>query len=157
MSFRKPTHIYDAVALTVIGLMVLASLTGCGGGKTSAKQKAIESAWAGLEPYTNSHERSNWEAVGVNRVTGEEVVEKFSGAPMPCLTSRPPANAPITPGRKYWLVQFEPKPATPLPTQPGDSPTAPARVPEPFSFKALILVDASSGKVVARQIFCVIP
>jgi len=57
----------------------------------------------------------------------------------------------------YKPVQFQPLPATPLSPE-GEmmSATAPPRIPEPFLYRADLLLEAESGKVVARRLYCVI-
>jgi len=125
-----------------------------------SEQQVIDIVWQTLEPNTSSHNQAAWEVVGVQAVTGREVPDLFKGESVPgrCAPGpTPPANAKITADGSYWYVQMRPRSATPRP-QPTErySPTAPPIVPEPFVYRAHFLVDASTGQVVARALYCVI-
>jgi hypothetical protein len=125
-----------------------------------SEQQVVEFVWQALEPNTSSHNLSAWEIVGVQAVTGREVQDLFAGEPVPggCAPGpTPPNNARIALDGSYWYVQMQPRSATPRP-QPTEqfSPTAPPAVPEPFVYQAHFLVDASTGQIVARKLYCVI-
>jgi hypothetical protein len=125
-----------------------------------SEQQVVDIVWQALEPNTSSHNQSAWEVVSVQTVTGEEVQELFVGKPIPggCAPGpMPPDNASITLDGSYWYVQMQPRSASPQP-QPTEqfSPTAPPAVPEPFVYQAHFLVDASTGQIAARKLYCVI-
>jgi hypothetical protein len=113
--------------------------------------------WQALEPNTSSHNRAAWEIVEARIVTGETIQDQFEGGTGCAPGPQPPDNATIGSDVSYWYVQFKPRPATPLP-EPTEqySPTAPPRKPEPFVYQADFLVDAATGEIVARKIYCVI-
>jgi hypothetical protein len=124
------------------------------------EQQVIGIAWQALEPNTSSHNQNAWESVVVGSFIGRDIQDKFEGEPIPghCAPGpTPPDNAKITPDAAYWYVQMQPRPATPgpLPTN-LQSPTAPPNVPEPFVYKADFLIDAGTGQIVARKLYCVI-
>jgi hypothetical protein len=122
------------------------------------RESALDAAWRSLEPNTYSGDRANWEVVEVRQVTGEEVAEQFEGQVAPgCWQGPTPVpNELVRPTHPYWCVEYRPRPATPVPLQRTISPTEPPAVPEPFMYRALFLVDADTGRVVARKLFCVI-
>ena len=125
-----------------------------------SEQEVVDIVWHALEPNTTSHNQAAWEIVGVQGVTGREVQDLFEGEPVPgrCVPGPvPPDNATVALDGSYWYVQMRPRSATPRP-QPTEqfSPTAPPSVPEPFVSQAHFLVDASTGQIVARKIYCVI-
>jgi hypothetical protein len=96
----------------------------------------------------------------VGTVTGRDVQDLFEGEPVPggCAPGpTPPDNAAIALDSPYWFVEMRPRSATPRP-QPTEqsSPTAPPSIPEPFVYQAHFLVDAGTGRVVARKLHCVI-
>lgn len=124
------------------------------------EQQVLEVVWQALEPNTSSHSQAAWELVDARTVTGQEVLDLFEGEPVPgsCAPGPyPPDNAAIALNGSYWYVQMRPRTATPqtLPTE-QFSPTAPPLVPEPFLYQAHFLVDARTGEVVARKLYCVI-
>jgi hypothetical protein len=124
------------------------------------EQQILDIAWQALDPNTSSHNRTAWEVIVVKFVAGRDVQDQFEGGPVPggCAPGpTPPGNASIAPDGSYWYVEMQPRSATPqpLPTE-LYSPTAPPRIPEPFVYQAHFLVDAITGEVVARKIFCVI-
>lgn len=124
------------------------------------EQQVVDLVWEALSPNTSSHNRAAWEVVSLEAVTGRDVEDLFGAEPVPggCVPGpRPPENAPILPDASYWYVQMKPRPATPQP-QPTEhfSPTAPPIVPEPFVYHAHFLVDAGTGRIVARKLRCVI-
>lgn len=122
------------------------------------ERQIVDAVWSSLEPNTSSRDRANWEAVEVRPVTGREVVEQFEGDPAPgCWKGPTPTpNETIRPSGAYWFVTMKPRPATPVPQERTISPTEPPAVPEPFMHQALFLVDSTTGRVVARKLFCVI-
>jgi len=122
------------------------------------QEQVIETAWQALEPNTHSHNQSSWEVTVVQLVSGQEVQDQFGGEPAPgCLGPTPQENKRIDPGGSYWYVEMRPIYATPQPEPEGQySPTAPPIIPEPFIQKAQFLIDAVTGEVTARQLFCVI-
>ena len=120
----------------------------------------IDIVWQALDPNTSSHDRTIWETTGVQAVTGRDVQDLFEGEPIPggCAPGpTPPDNARIALDGSYWYVEMQRRSATPQPV-PTEyySPTAPPNVPEPFVFQARFLVDAITGQVVARKVYCVI-
>ena len=125
-----------------------------------SEQEVVDIVWHALEPNTSSHNQAAWEIVGVQGVTGREVQDLFEGEPVPggCAPGpEPPDNATVALDGSYWYVQMRPRSATlrPQPTE-QFSPTAPPSVPEPFVHQAHFLVDASTGQIVARKLYCVI-
>ena len=125
-----------------------------------SEQEVVDIVWHALEPNTTSHNQAAWEIVGVQDVTGREVQDLFEGEPVPgrCVPGPvPPDNATVALDGSYWYVQMRPRSATPRP-QPTEqfSPTAPPSVPEPFFYQAHFLVDASTGQIVARKLYCVV-
>jgi len=143
------------------GLAVLAlalALVACSGQTdVSDEQGVLDVAWKALEPNTSSHDRGNWEVVEVRRVTGREVAEQFEGRPASaCPGPKPPDNRTIKPSVAYWYVDMKPRLVTPIPEEGTASPTAPSRIPEPFTRRVLFLIDPADGHVVARKLHCVI-
>jgi hypothetical protein len=125
-----------------------------------SEQRVVDIVWRALEPNTSSHNQAAWEIVGVQTVTGREIQDLFEGEPVPggCAPGpAPPENGTIALGGSYWHVQMRPRSATPRPQSTEQfSPTAPPSVPEPFVYQAHFLVDAGTGQVVARKLYCVI-
>lgn len=124
------------------------------------QERIVDIGWQALEPNTSSHNQAAWEVLDVRTVSGGEIQELFEGEPIPgkCAPGpTPPDNMALAPNDSYWYVQMRPRPTTPEP-QPTEqfSPTAPPIVPEPFVYQAHLLVDASTGQVVARKLYCVI-
>ena len=121
------------------------------------EEQVLDTVWDALEPNTSSHDRSNWDAIEVDQVTGGQAAERFDGEPAPGCWSgpEPPENDDIQSGQTYWYVQMKPKPATPVPGV-ESSPTAPPIIPEPFLRDAYFLIDPQSGEIVARKLICVI-
>jgi hypothetical protein len=123
------------------------------------EQQVRDLTWQALEPNTSSHNLANWEFIEVKQVAGHEVADQFAGEPAPgCWQgATPPENATIAYDGSYWYVEMRPRSATPLPGPTEQfSPTAPPNIPEPFLHQAKFLVDASTGKIIARKLFCVI-
>lgn len=125
------------------------------------EERAAELAWQALQPNTSSRNRAAWQITLIEQVSGTDTTEQFSSeaaaggcVPGPAV----PANQEINPQATYWHVQFQPLPATPLSPEEGEmmSATAPPRIPEPFLYRADLLLEAESGKVVARRLYCVI-
>jgi hypothetical protein len=155
---------------SIFMVLVITILVGCQPAPSStpalpsslplSKQQIIAIAWQALKPNTSSHDQSAWETTGVITVTGREVQDLFEGQPIPggCAPGpTPPDNAKIALDGAYWYVEMQPRPATPQPVSTEQfSPTAPPNVPEPFVHQARFLVDAITGQVVARKVFCVI-
>jgi hypothetical protein len=123
----------------------------------ATEQQARDAAWAALDPNTTSHNRANWEFTEVKQVSGAEVAGQFNNNPAPgCWAGpTPPANATIAASAPYWFVRAERRAMTAVPQRRTVSPTEPPAIPDAFMYKALFLVD-SNGKVVARQLYCVI-
>ena len=153
-------------AILWIGL--IAALAACSPGAPDApplsptpdEQQVVDIVWQALEPNTSSHSQAAWELVEAKMVEGQDVPDLFEGEPVPggCAPGpSPPENAEIALSDSYWYVQMRPRAATPkpLPTE-QYSPTAPPRVPEPYLYQAHFLVDARTGQVIARKLFCVI-
>jgi hypothetical protein len=151
-------------ALLVVALAGTALVAACSSPPSPAvspgldRERVLEATWSSLEPNTSSGDRANWEVVEVRQVTGAEFVEQFVGEPAPgCWKGPTPVpNEVIHPTQTYWFVQYRPRPATPVPQERTISPTEPPAVPEPFMYQALFLVDAHTGRVVTRKLFCVI-
>jgi len=124
------------------------------------EQQVLDIAWQALDPNTSSHSRTAWEVIIVKTVTGWEVPDRFKGEPAPggCAPGpTPPGNASIALLGNYWYVEMQRRPATPQPQPSGQfSPTAPPIIPEPFVYQANFLIDANTGQVTARKLFCVI-
>ena len=122
-----------------------------------SEDKVGEIVWQALEPNTSSHNRAAWEMSEARLVTGEAIRDQFEGEPGCGPGPEPPENSTIAKDSSYWFVQFKPLPATamPYPTE-QYSPTAPPLKPEPFVYQADFLVDAATGEIVARKIYCVI-
>jgi hypothetical protein len=121
------------------------------------EDQARDLAWKTLEPHTNSNNRDRWEAIEARQVSGEAIAERFEGEPAPgCPGPEPAPNQTIDPSQRYWLVHFEPLPATPIPQEGDVPPTAPPIVPEPFIYQAFFLLQPDSGQIVAMSIFCII-
>jgi hypothetical protein len=125
-----------------------------------SKQQVTDIVWQALDPNTSSHNQTAWEIISVQTVTGREVQDLFEGEPVSggCVPGPMlPANASIALDGFYWYVEMQRSSATPQ-SQPTElsSPTAPPNVPEPFVYQAHFLVDAITGQVTARKLFCVI-
>jgi hypothetical protein len=124
-----------------------------------SEQQVRDLTWQALEPSTSSHDLSNWEFIEVMQVVGHEVADQFAGEPAPVCWQgpTPPENATIKSDSSYWYVQMRPLSATPRPMPTEQfSPTAPPNVPEPFLNQADFLVDANTGRIVARKLSCAI-
>ncbi len=146
--------------ITVITCLALALAACSPTAAPLSKQEAGEIAWRALEPNTSSHSLTAWEVAELRSVTGQEILDRFPGEPAAggCVPGPiPSANTAIAPGGSYWYVVFKPGRATPLP-QPTEqfSPTAPPLVPEPFVYEGRFLIDAVTGQIAARKLFCVI-
>jgi hypothetical protein len=150
-----------ANARLLIALTCCTGLLGACGSPTAAlptEQQIRDAAWTALEPNTSSHNRTNWEFVQVKQVKGQEISSKFDGRPSAgCwMGPTPSPNEAISPAGSYWYVELKPHPATPVPRNRTVSATEPPAVPEPFLRQALILLDVSDSKIVARKLFCVV-
>jgi hypothetical protein len=150
----------DSRRLTSLAWLALALAACATGAAPLSEQQVTDLVWEALEPNTSSRDRAAWEVVGVEIVSARDVQDLFEGEPVPgrCAPGpTPPDNARIGRGGSYWYVQMKPRPATPRPV-PTElfSPTAAPLVPEPYVYQAHFLVDADTGKVVARKLYCVI-
>jgi hypothetical protein len=155
---RKGKKISPSLLSYVCLTLLLAACSGRVG--TLSEQQIVDIAWQALEPNTSSHNQAAWEVVGVQMVSGGEIQDLIEGEPVPgrCAPGPPPPdNGTIAPGGSYWHVELKPRLATPRP-QPTEqfSPTAPPSIPEPFVYDAHFLIDAGTGQVVARKLYCVI-
>lgn len=124
------------------------------------ENQAGDLAWQTLRPNTSSRDRAAWQITRIEQVSGAEMAETFTAEPAAggCVPGPTvPPNGEIDAQGTYWYVQFQPVPATPLPADTERmSPTAPALIPEPFLYRADFLIEADSGKVIARRLYCVI-
>ena len=139
-------------------LSIVLPLVACEEKKPISEQQVIEIAWQALDPNTSSHNRTAWEIITVEAVTGREAQDRFEGEPgvsgwVPGPT--PPNNESITPDGSYWYVEMQPVYVTPKPV-PTElfSPTAPPNIPEPFIFQANFLIDAITGQIIIRKFDC---
>lgn len=139
----------------VILLQVACGLPFNQGGKSISQAQAVEAAWADLEPLSNSHNRANWQVIEARQVKGSTVADTFKSGSPGCPV-KVPANQPIEAGTAYWYLRWKPALATAAPTPKGWSPTAPPLRPEPFIYEAHLLVNAASGRVIARSLKCVV-
>ena len=149
--------------LWLLILVMASALAACRGGDTipatapPSEEQVVEIAWEALAPNTSSHRFANWLVGEVRLVTGSEVGTSFEGRPAPgCSGPTPPANEKVDPSASYWLVRMRPRPATPKPEKTPLGPTAPPLVPEPNLDSATLLIDAESGRVVARRLYCLV-
>jgi hypothetical protein len=121
-----------------------------------SEERAIEIAWEALRPSTSSRNMANWKITEARQVAGHEVGTEFGGRPAPgCSGPTPPANEKVESDQTYWLVRWSPRKATPRPGGPS-GPTAPPAIPEPTLKGAFYLIQAKSGRIVARKLYCVI-
>ncbi len=158
----------DICYIILVTLVVIATCVGCSqpsllpnpfAVKTPLNQaQVIKIAWQALDPNTHSHTQTAWEVNTIQIVTGQEVQDQFTGDPARgCLGPTPPDNTLIVPDGRYYYVEMQPIPAMPQPVPDGQySSTAPPNIPEPFVQKAQFLIDAITGEVTARKLFCVI-
>ena len=120
--------------------------------------QVLDIVWQALEPNTASHDRSNWQVIEAETVSGGSLAGRFEGEPAPGCWSgpEPPENEDVISSKNYWYILMAPSPATPEPFDGTPSPTAPPQIPEPFLREAHFLVDPKSGEVIARKLLCVI-
>jgi hypothetical protein len=144
----------------VYGIIVLAlGLVACGNENVvPSEQQVRDLAWQALEPNTSSHNRDAWEIIEIKKVVGREIASQFEDAKNPDWCPGPAivTNDIIDPIGIYWYVHLEPRFATSLPPQRTMSPTEPALIPEPWISKAIFLIDATYGRMVARILNCVV-
>ena len=148
------------ICLNLIGTACSVPLASPAQTNSLSRQQVVDIVWQALEPNTSSHQRAAWEDRLVQSVTGRDIQDKFQGGSVPggCAPGpKPPDNAPFALDATYWYVRMQPRAATsqPSPTN-SNSPTAPPNVPEPFVYQADFLIDASSGRIAARKLYCVI-
>lgn len=125
--------------------------------KEMGQQQALTLVWEDLEPHTNTKNREKWEIREVSKVYGRDVVPIFVDARFnQCPGPLPPENQAIKPSTQYWFIHTMPHPATPLPLEGTNSPTAPPLIPEPFLREAYYLVDPISYEIIARKFVCVV-
>lgn len=122
------------------------------------KLQVIDIVWDALEPNTSSHNLSNWQAMEVEMVTGEDVIEQFEGEPATgCwFGPKPPENREINPTKEYWYVLMTPYQATPESFYGTPSPTAPPLIPEPFLKYAHFLVEPTEDEIISRRLICIV-
>lgn len=158
---RKPQILISIILIVLAGCLPAPSSTPALPSPVPlGEQQVIDIVWQAFDPNTSSHDRTAWDIIEVRSVTGQEVQDLFKGDTILCgyvPGPTPPANASLVPDGSYWYVVIRRHPVTPQPW-PTElySPTAPPRIPEPFTYEANFLVDAITGQVVARRIFCVI-
>lgn len=131
---------------TVVLILTLTLLLAACGGATD-RTRAVEVAWAALEPNSASHDRANWTVVQARQTLGWTVAKEFEQWVFfgNCGGPEPPRNHPVDPWATYWYVRMEPLPATPT----GVSPR-----PEPAIARASFLID-DGGQVIARALICI--
>ena len=121
-----------------------------------AEAEAI--AWQALEPYTSSHQAANWKVSQSRQVKGDELPEIFQKERVETCFNRnaapPPPPEEFQPAGRYWLVVYEPLPATPKST--ALSPTDPPHIPEPFVRQATLLIELQDGELAGFRLGCVI-
>ncbi|GAP09269.1 hypothetical protein BECAL_00410 [Bellilinea caldifistulae] len=160
----KTTSLNKCARLRVNGffwMLILALLGACAPKPLELDEnQAGDLAWQALRPNTSSGDRAAWQISLIEQVSGAEIAENFNAEPAAggCVPGPAlPANREIAAQGTYWYVQFQPVPATPEPVDAETiSPTAPPRIPEPFLYRADLLIEADSGKVIARRLYCVI-
>ena len=142
---------YCMIVALVLGLAA------CGISRVAPGEPEIRNqAWKSLQPNTLSQNETNWEFIEVKQVIGYQVEDLFESrnAPSACMGPAIAPNEQINPSVTYWFVHLVPIKVTPLPGE--ISPTAPPRIPEPFTLQALFLLDTTDGRVIARKLDCVI-
>jgi hypothetical protein len=123
-----------------------------------SEKQVVDIVWLALEPNTSSHDKTAWEIVTVQEVTGQEIQDVFDDANTYCgFGPKPTNNVQISLNNSYWYIQMRPRSATPQPI-PTElySPTAPPIIPEPFIYEVHFLVDARTEQIVARNFYCII-
>ncbi len=144
-----------AILLALLSAFALAGCTGAG--ETTTQQAAIDAAWRDLDPVTASHNRANFEPVEARQITGDQSTERFKDSKTNsyCWGTKIATNDPISPTGKYWYIVLRRRPMTPLPVT-RVSPTQPPAVPDANIYEAYFLVDTATGRVVARNIPCIV-
>lgn len=122
--------------------------------KRLTQERVLTIVWEDLRPLTSTQNRSNWESTQISLVSGREVVSEFSALPyQQCPGPALPENQPIRASSRYWLVKVAPLPPSMMSTD--GAPTLEENiVPEPLIQQAYYLVDAISGEIIARRLFC---
>lgn len=122
--------------------------------KRLSQEQVLDIIWTDFRPNTSSQNRSNWDNILFNLVSGREVVNEFSAVPISrCPGPALPENKAIRASSVYWFVKVAPKDFSQ--TDAALSPTAPQNiVPEPLIKQASYLVDPITGEIVARRFFC---
>lgn len=134
--------------------IVLFSLAACNRHPARLTQsQVIDIAWKALEPNTSSQNRSNWDILQAEKVTGLQVVDQFGDAGyLKCPGPAMPENLAIRASTEYWYIK-----AVPVHLLEGSQKASNAPdglVPEPILQEATFLIDPFSGQVVARKFFC---
>lgn len=145
--------------LAFIGVVWLAGCAAMGGGAPPmGSDRAVGIAWQALDPYSASHQLSNWQVVEARAVSGADIREQFKNdVSTYCTGPKIEHNQPIADAAQYWYVHLKPRDVTPLPVATENySPTAPPAIPEPSLRDASFLIDPASGQVVARSVSCVV-
>ena len=140
-------------------LLLALALAACVGKSARlSEEKAIDIAWGTLEPYTSSHELSDWEVIEARKVSGQEaqeVADSLADRSGPgCIRPDEPAKAEVSPSGTYWLIRMQARPATPVPREESLGTTAQPPVPEPLADSATFLIGGDSRDVVASTVFC---
>jgi hypothetical protein len=138
----------------ILMLLMVQSACDVFGGEYLSQQAAVDAAWNALAPATSSGSRQAWRVTRSERITGKKVDDIYRNPEKYCAYGLPDSKE-IEDDKEYWLVVFEPKPATPVPA-PEKSSTAPPNMPEPMLREAGILLDAHSGELVSYKLMCVI-
>ena len=145
--------------LCLISISLVLITTACENQDVQTKKgQAIDTAWKTLKPYTSSGNFSNWEVNKSKLVSGGETGSLFEGDPAPGCWKGPAStnDKPVSASESYWLIQMNPKPATPKAQDRTPSPTEPPFIPEPFVREASFLIDTTTGEVLRRKLYCVI-
>ena len=144
------------VILIVTSVLVISMvLTACiEQPKRLSQQQVMDLVWTDFRPNTSSQNRSNWDNVEINLVTGREVVNEFSAVPASrCPGPALPENRVIRASSQYWFVRVAPKVISL--TKSDLAPTEDeVIIPEPLIEQASYLVDSTTGEIVARRFFC---
>jgi hypothetical protein len=118
----------------------------------------FDNAWVALDPFTNSHEPTNWTVVDQKQMKGNALPEVFlTERSNYCFGSKtPPPEKALEESNNYWYLVLEPIPATESPQITKLSPTQPPDIPEPFVRRGLFLIDENTGVLVAFRLVCVV-
>ena len=148
------------IYLGYLVIVLTLGLVGCANKKViPIEQQVRDLAWQALEPNTASHNRAAWGFIEIKQVVGRDISGQFRDEYFYGYLQGPTIvpNSKIDPSGVYWYVHLEPRPATPLPQQRNMSITEVPLIPEPFIYKAFFLIDVTDGKVVARNLYCLMP